>query len=118
MTGFTYRKVGSDFVVSLDGWTFGRLSDCEFTHVYEGFKQEEIGNKMEGDMSIRERLQVIKSVMSLQTAEERATIYTNVREAARKRGDEVTAKRASMAVEQACHVIRTRSANWTPPVRA
>lgn len=117
MTGFTYRKSGSDFIVSLDGWSFGRLSDCEFTHIYEGFKAEEISARMEGDMSIRERLAVIKSVMSLQTAEERATIYTNVREAARKRGDEVTAARADMAVEQACQAIRTRSANWNPPLR-
>lgn len=118
MSGFTYRKVGSDFVLSLDGWTFGLLSDCEFTHIYEGFKGEEISAKMGGDMSIRERLAVVKSVMSLQTAEDRATIYTNVREVARKRGDQVTAKRANMAVEQACQAIRIRGANWKPPVSA
>jgi hypothetical protein len=118
MSGFTYRKVGSDFFVSLDGWSFGRLSDCEFTHVYEGYKAEEISAKMEGDMSIRERLAVIKSVMSCQTAEERAIIYTNIREAARKRGDRVGAENANRAVEQACHVIRTRGANWNPPIAA
>lgn len=116
MSGFTYRKAGSDFIVSLDGWAFGRLSDCEWTHVYEGYKGDEISAKMAGDMSIRERLQVIKSVMSLQTAEERATIYTNIREAARKRGDRVGADNANRAVEQACQAIRTRGANWNPPV--
>lgn len=118
MSGFTYRKVGSDFVLSLDGWAFGRLADCEWTHVYEGYKGKEISAKMEGDMSIRERLAVVKSVMACQTAEERATIYTNVREAARKRGDKVAAENANRSVEQACHVIRTRGANWNPPVHA
>jgi hypothetical protein len=118
MSGFTYRKVGSDFVLSFEGWAFGRLSDCEWTHVYEGFKGDEISAKMEGDMSIRERLAVVKSVMSLQTAEERAIIYTNVREAALKRGDRLAAEDANRAVEQACHVLRTRSASWNPPVRA
>jgi hypothetical protein len=117
MGGFTYRKNGTDFVLSLDGWVFGKLVDCEFTHVYEGFKEEEIGNRLEGDMSIRERLAIVKSVMALQTAEERAIIYTNIREAARKRGDRTAAEIADKAVEAACQAIRCRGVHWTPPTR-
>ncbi len=63
MTKFTYdRKVG-ELILKADGYKFGRLYDCENAWLFEADSmelEENVNNRFEGDMTISERLAIIK----------------------------------------------------------
>lgn len=118
------RREGTDFVLFAGGRQFGRLSDCEVCHVYEGDYADEIKAGWEADFSPREMLAHIRKVLEgmLQnkrgtfSAEEWADDGMRRKVIAKALGDREAYKSAERQVEQACQVIRTRSANWMPPV--
>ena len=62
MTKFVARRAGSDFRLFADGIEFGRLADCEVTHVFVSDDEQLAGYiQIEGDMSIREMLAAVRA---------------------------------------------------------
>lgn len=62
MTDFIARRDGSDFLLFADGIQFGRLADCETTHVFV-CEDEQLAQHVyiEGDYSIREMLAAVRA---------------------------------------------------------
>lgn len=63
---FTARVVreSGDVLVFKNGVQFGRLANCEFCHVFESDDEElaeRVSDGIEGDMSVREMLAVIRA---------------------------------------------------------
>jgi hypothetical protein len=64
MANLTAQRDGSDFIVKADGVAFGRLADCEFTHVFVSEDEQLcqfIAHRIAGDMSIREMLAEVRN---------------------------------------------------------
>jgi hypothetical protein len=63
MVNLTAQRDGSDFIVKADGVAFGRLADCEGTHVFVSQDEQLAGyiaHRIEGDMSVREMLAEVR----------------------------------------------------------
>jgi hypothetical protein len=75
MTKFTAKRDGSDFILKADGVVFGRLADCEVTHIFvsEDEQLEQfVGHRIEGDMSVREMLAEVRKGYEAYAADLRA----------------------------------------------
>lgn len=73
MTRFTAKRDGADFILKADGIPFGRLADCEWTHVFIA-DDEQLDQyvEIEGGMSIREMLTAVRAGYELAEKEFRA----------------------------------------------
>ena len=65
MTKMVAKRVGPDFHLFTDGMKvpFGKLVDCELCHIFESDDERldyEVDAKLEGDMSLREMLDVVR----------------------------------------------------------
>jgi hypothetical protein len=75
MTKFVARRAGSDFNLFADGVRFGRLVDCEITHVFVSDDErtaDYIAHRLEGDMSIREMLAEVRAGYEAMKADDAA----------------------------------------------